>query len=103
MKKILLVSMLTLTLLCTGCVSDEDREKELLAAAEHFYDDCMSGIIGLDEAVITLDDIKSAKEEFKDEAYKIDTLEKCDAKKTKVILTLKDGKIESSKVELNCK
>ena len=28
MKKILLVSMLTLTLLCTGCVSDEEREKE---------------------------------------------------------------------------
>ena len=41
--------MLTLTLLCTGCVSDEDREKELLAAAEYYYEEAMSGIIGLDE------------------------------------------------------
>lgn len=101
MKKILLVSILTLTLLCTGCVSDEDREKELLAAAEYYYEEAMSGIIGLDEAIVTLEAIKNAKKE-KEEAYKIDTLEKCDAKKTKAILTLKDGKIESSKVELNC-
>ena len=78
-----------------------DREKELLAAAEYYYEEAMSGIIGLDEAIVTLEDIKNAKKE-KEEAYKIDTLEKCDAKKTKAILTLKDGKIESSKVELNC-
>lgn len=102
MKKILLVSILTLTLLCTGCVSDEDREKELLASAEYFYEECMSGIIGLDEAIVTLEDIKTAKEELKDENYKYETLEKCDAKKTRAILTLKDGKIESSKIELNC-
>ena len=101
MKKILLVSMLTLTLLCTGCVSDEDREKELLTAAEYYYEESMSGIFGLDEAIVTLEAIKNAKKE-KEEAYKIDTLEKCDSKKTKAILTLKDGKIESSKVELNC-
>lgn len=102
MKKVMIVATLALTLLCTGCVSDEDREKELKAAAEYYYEEAMSGIIGLDEAVITLEDIETAKKDNA-EAYKIDSLEKCDASKTKVILTLKDGKIESSKVELNCK
>ena len=82
-------------------VSDTDREKALIDAGESYYEQHMSGVIGLDEASITLEMLKKAVINSNDK-YDLTLLDKC-KNDTKVVFTLKDGKIKSQKVTLKCK
>lgn len=61
----------------------------------------MSGLIGLNEAEISLDMLKKNQEKS-NQKYDLSKLDKCKGT-TKILLTIKNGKISKEKVLLNCK
>lgn len=101
MKKFLIIGLCTLSLFATGCVSKLQREEALAKAGEEYYEKYMSGLVGLDEPIITIEMLEKSNDE-NDTNFDLSLLKKCD-KDSKVTFTLINGKIEDKEIELNCK
>lgn len=82
-------------------ISDADREEALINAGKEYYEEYMSNVTGLNEALVTVEMLQKVVE-TNDADYDLSLLEKCE-NDTKVSFTLVDGEITDETVELNCK
>ena len=99
MKKLFILLVICLTIL-TGCTSKEDQENEFVVAAKKYYENNMSGLIGVNEVDVKLEDILNDID--KGGIYNIPSISKCSSNSV-VTFTLEDDKISSEKVVLDCK
>lgn len=98
MKKIIII-VCTLFLL-TGCGKQEKEKKEQLEKAGRAYYETYGSKYDVDEYTVTLKQLVKAKKELK-ENYDLSKVEKC-SEDTKVLLTIKNKKVEKVEIKLNC-
>lgn len=98
MRKVLLGITIISCLLLTGCDSEKARIEELDNFGQDYYEKHYSGVKGVNMFEIKLEGIRKAA--IKNN-YKLNKLEKCDDE-TKVIYTIKKGKIVDKEFVLKC-
>lgn len=105
MKKVLIVSILGLSLLAFGCGKKSvSREEALEEYAKDYYEKyILSSVTGLDIPEISLADLENSNEAGETK-YDLKKFEKCE-KTSYARLILKENKkdIESVELKLNCK
>lgn len=98
MKKSSII-ILTALIFVSGCANK--REELMKEYAESYYNTYMSGVTGLTEARITIENLENINKIENTEKYDLSSFEKC-KKDSYVSLILKDKKIESYEFHLNC-
>lgn len=96
MKKIGILMFITLFI--SGCVN----RKELMEKyGVDYYNKYMLGVTGLTEARIKLEDLENVNKQEKKNIYDLSSFKNCD-KDSYISLKLKEKKIESYEVNLDC-
>lgn len=98
MKKVLILGLSFVIL--TGCTGKKEKRMQAMEQYGKEYYQSYGKQYDIDEYTVSLKQLREAKKQLKQE-YDLTVLEQCEDT-TKIIFTVKDQKIKSFKINLDC-